>query len=919
MVMLISCGGGGDSGGSGGGGGGGGSGSLTFTLDRNSLDFTFEESTTPPIQTVTATATGNFSGTLYIGAIAEGQGIDPTIVAIINGMQGTFQIRPRADLVAGQYSGRVLLLACSDPQCNNRIGNTPLPVSYTVRIDPTLKLSAYEVALNAVSGNETSTQIGVQLPIGVTEPIVTVVTNPAAFSVADITATGFRIVGRSVPSLDNTFNGIYSGIIRVVAGTRERTIVVNYTVTPSAGGQYFMTAAPTSLTLNTTEGARSAPVRINVTPATWNVSYGYSSRIDYLNAARDWLSVAQINGGLELVANAEKLPTGTYSARLWVTGDPYSNDIPISVALTVGVGLIRPADVTVPVTSETTLPQLSGSVPITVAGGSAVNWTASSSKPWLVLTRAAGTTGTNLTYSVDVNALNELANGTVHETEITIIPEPATMSSVTFTLQVDKRLAQVIGLGPYLQLSDRPLRIIARGLGFNGINDLSARIVVEGVSGLTIQRRSDNEVLITAGPQVAGTYRVRATNALNLNAAERTTTVIDPKTQLAASVTTGGDGESLIYDAEHNVAYFANTSLSAVQRFAPVGPNWQMSTAVPVPALSSIGLSNDGTNLITLSSVGDTFSSSTVTLRFLQTNDSGLAQRAQFDRSGSGGLDGSSSTGANSLPVTNDGRIWFRGSSSGLDSYGPVYFDPLRQTFDRTESSFPNSFIGSLYFTARDGSRLLVTPNRCCTPRPPVLYMDADYVLHQNPAGLAQWTWIHGSDDGDRVLFDAYNVYDRNFAFIGDTTHLGDQEPGWRSVGGSGLVSPDGNRTYLLVYHSSEVYLPNPTPPSPTLYPRVYVFDSSTRMTNTTQLPLLGYFTLTDYPITRSQQGSTGRTGSAISPDGRTLFFAGNAKFMVVPIPDESTLSAPISVNQTSRPAAQIGSGATTPWRLNLQ
>jgi hypothetical protein len=893
MVMLVSCGGGG---GGGGGDSGSRSGALTFTLDRSSLSFAFEESTQPVEQMVTATASGTFSGTLYIGAVVEGQGIDPNIVATISGTQGLFRIRPLANLASGEYSGRVLLLACSDQQCNSRIGNTPLAVSYTVRVDPTLKLSASSVSLNAVSGSEASAQISMQLPNGVTQPTVTVEQNPTLFSVADITPTGFRIVGRSLPS------NVYTGSVRVVAGARARTVVVNYTVTAPAGGERNMAATPTSLPINTTEGASSAPVRINVTPASWNPSYG--ARIEYFGTARDWLSPTQVDGGLDLVANAANLPSGTYSARLIVTGGPFTGEVPVSVALTVGVGLVRPADVLVPVTSETTLPQLSGSVPITVAGGPAVNWSASSSEPWLTLTRATGATGTNLTYSIDADALEDLTNGTVHEAEITIDPQPATMSPVTFTLRLDKRLAQVTGLGPYLQVSDRPLRIIARGLGFNGISDLSARIVVDGVSGTTIQRRSDNEVVITAGPQAAGTYRVRATNALSLDAAERTATVIDPMTQVAASVTTGGDGESLIYDAEHNAAYFANTSLSAVQRFAPVGLNWQMSTSVPVPALSDIGLSNDGADLITLSAVGDVFSSTT-TLRFLRTSDPGLAQRAQIQRNG--GLGGS--TGANSLPVTNDGRLWFGGSS---DFGRLVFFDPLRQAFDSIQPNL-NIISGPKYYSSRDGSRLLIVPRSCCYDTP-MLYMDADSVLHTNPAGVNGFAWIHGSDDGDRVLFSAHDVYDRNFAFIGDTSRLADQGYGWFSVGG--LVSPDGARTYLLAYQANEFNSDIP-PPTPTVYPRIYVFDSSTRMTSTTKLPLLGYFTLADYPVKRGSHDSH-RVGAAISPDARTLFFAGNAKFMVVPIPDEATLSAPTIVNKLSRPNGQIGNGATIAWHLNL-
>src|SRR3546814_12316419 len=62
-----------------------------------------------------------------------------------------------------------------------------------------LKLSATSVALDAVSGSTASAQISMQLPNGVT-PTVTVAQNPTLFSVADVTDTGFRIIGRSLRS-----------------------------------------------------------------------------------------------------------------------------------------------------------------------------------------------------------------------------------------------------------------------------------------------------------------------------------------------------------------------------------------------------------------------------------------------------------------------------------------------------------------------------------------------------------------------------------------------------------------------------------------------------------------------------------------------------------------------------------------------
>lgn len=873
LVVLAACGGGG-----GGGGDGGGRNGLTFTLDRSSIAFDYEQAPfPPPPQTVTATATGNYSGTLYVGAVVEGTAINPLVQATISGMQGTFSITPRTDLEAGEYSGRVLLLACSDAQCNNRIGNTPLPVAYTVRVRPTLKATPASVTLSATSGSPASMPVSLQLPSGASTATVSVNYGSDVFSVTDVTATGFLVTARSMPT------GFYPGTLQISAGSRSINVSMSYQVAAPPGGDRNLEASPSSFTLNATEGATSTPATLNVMPASWDSSHG--TRIRYGGTASDWLSATPISGGYSVVANAAGLAAGFYSASLFVVGRPPVAEVQIPVSLTVGLGLIKPADVLVPVNSETTASQLSGSVPITLASGPAVNWSATSDQSWLVLTRAAGATGTDLTYEIDAARLSALTNGAEHVAHITINPELPTMTTATFAVRVNKRLGEVTGLGPYLQVSDRPLRVIARGVGFDAIANPASRIVVEGIPGAMIQRRGDTELLITAPAPASGTYRVRVSNALGLSVASRAVSVVDPRVQVAANVATGGDGETVIYDAVHDAVYFANTGLSAVQRFAPSGGTWLQTSSVPVPALRDIGISNDGADLIALSTTGDVFSSSSI-LRMLETADSGLAERAQVQRTG--GL-GGGSFGVG-LSVTNDGRVWFAPSSSGPDYDSLVYFDPLHQLFGRVTADFSTSFMGPQYVASGDGSRLLIVQNRCCTPTPPVLYMDAiDSTLRVNPAELENFTWAHSNTDGERVLLSLHSVYNRAFEFIGDTTALSStQGANWFAV--SGVITPDGNRVYLVVYNDTEIR--QEPAPTPTLYPRVYVFDSSTRMVNTTQLPLLGYFTLDAYPTTRRSSGNY-RPGSTISPDGRTLFVAGGVNLMVVPIPDEGTLTPP--------------------------
>src|SRR5689334_7886542 len=95
--VLASCGGGGGGGGSSSSSSsssGGGSGSVRFTPVPTSLSFEyFEGSPVPAPQNIVVTATGTFSGTLYLGAAATGTGLNPQMpLTIDSNTQGTFTV-----------------------------------------------------------------------------------------------------------------------------------------------------------------------------------------------------------------------------------------------------------------------------------------------------------------------------------------------------------------------------------------------------------------------------------------------------------------------------------------------------------------------------------------------------------------------------------------------------------------------------------------------------------------------------------------------------------------------------------------------------------------------------------------------------------------------------------------------------------
>jgi hypothetical protein len=105
-----------------------------------------------------------------------------------------------------------------------------------------------------------------------------------------------------------------------------------------------------------------------------------------------------------------------------------------------------------------------------------------------------------------------------------------------------------------------------------------------------------------------------------------------------------------------------------------------------------------------------------------------------------------------------------------------------------------------------------------------------------------------------------------------------------------GLVSPDGRRLYAIAYDPRDYYQNNFPLPPPVSKPRVYVVDISNTVPTPGSANVLGYFEVDDYPICRESNPCDPQTRGAISPDGRTLFFAGADRLIVVPVPGESSL-----------------------------
>jgi hypothetical protein len=901
MVLAVACGGGG---GSGGGGGGGGGSSLRVTLITTSLAWSYFPAEQPTSREVRASATGEYSGTIYVGAIVENDGvtnaIDPQIPVAIAGAQATATVIPATGLQPGTYTGRILFLACSDPACNNRIGGTPLQVPFTVTVLTPIQVSPTVANVNAVSGTPASLPITVQPGTG--ETSFTTSTTSSFIQVANPTAGGFTL---SLPSLPA---GTYTGNVTITGSrTSQTTLPVTYTVTEPPGGQYPLSLSPTSMTFSTTEAATSAPQLLTVTEPSWKP--GVRTPTVTYSGASGWLEVEAAAGGFNVRANAGNLSAGTYEAVLLVEPnalpanvvDPFGIGMrSVNVSVTVGAGLVRPADVTHVVDSDDSFSALSGSVPISIAGGLSGSVYATENADWLHVGSPA-LAGGSLSYSIDLDWLrNTAANFQEYTATVELSAPSSAITPVQFDIHFTPKFAEVTGVGPARQLAG-PMQLVVAGRGFAALANPATRLTgvpVQIPQGVTPV--SDNKLLVDTDVGGPFTYSISIGNGLGVPAASRSFRVITPPSPTYATVPTGNYLQMLRADDERGAVYGLRID-GTLLRFRPDGGGWTSDT-VALADVTNFGLMNDGSLLVTTGSAG----ASTVHVL----DGGSLAETSTLQVPG--GIAELNWT-VPGLPVSADDKVWLPlkaicgGSTARLGYYDPA--DGAVHTLDVAGQPCP--WLQGLEFAmARDGERMVLMPHAFVDDPKPLLYMDAsDRILRSgNSQQYAVDSWTnsaHSSDDGSRTVLDLTRVVDAEQSLVGNLA-----VPDYGAAPGTAqhvaaIVSPDGTRTYVMAYRAADKSQVSQLPP------RVYVFDSSTPVGNA-NLPVLGYFEVPDYPACHAAFSGCDETPlAAISMDGRTLFIAGDDLFLVVPVPAEGMLS----------PAAAAAGGPaafkTHPWRLD--
>lgn len=847
------------------GGGGGGSGGepspsgFSVTLDRSSIDVTFDEGSLPAAMKVVATASGTVPNPLFVGAVVEGDALDPNIPAVLTASSAQFSILPRMGLAPGSYTGRVMLLACADSACKQTLGGTPLPVSYRVTVRPAFKVSPQSVRQRATGGQASSATVQVQLPAGVDSFTVSPPQDAPWLELGTPSAGGQPLVFKSWRS------GTYATQLEIRAGDKTAYVAVNYTVEMPPGGERELAAQPATMSFVSTEGAGSPPQTLTLVLPSWDASEPVPT-VDYASdGSNAWLSFRRTAAGLELTADAGNLAAGAYGATVVITPRLPAQPVRVPVSLTVGPGLLAIPAASMLVDAQTTADLKPLLVAVQVAGGAAQRFTASADASWLRVLTPTGVTGDTLGLGLDQAAVAELPNFASYTTEVTVRSVLSNVTPISFTVSLDKRLPEVHGVGPYVAISGQTQRVHVRGRGFSPAGDPVSRLSIGSLSLSNVERISDSEMVATVTPSSAGPQAVRFANALNLDQGGVALQVLAPQNYGYAAVPTDGAKRSLVYDAPRQAAYAVNVGKESLNRFRYADGRWTLD-ATSVPSILDAGLSPDGSSLVVTATPGrlHLVDPDTLATTFTLNHAAGFARNLTYVSFG--------------ITPTNEGRSWL---PSGSDWNELVYFDHRLRSIEARPSQpdLLTSFYGGPWTAgSRDGQRMAVVQSASISPTPPMLIWDSRQGrLLTNPAGLTFSYDIHLSDDGSRVILDGWEVRDGDFGLVGRVPPSA--VTGYITL--VGLMSPDGRRAYVLGYPEAGLG----TQPT-TQVPRVFVFDTSAPNTASSQLMLVGSFDLQHWPTCRaSAYDCSWRARSAISPDGATLFFAGDAHFVVAPVP----------------------------------
>lgn len=347
------------------------------------------------------------SGTDYwVGAEENGQLVASGDAQFTS--ETTFEVvlQFTGDLPAGTYESEILLHICRDQNCASEFEGSPYKVPVRYAIKPNIHVPS--TAALKRSGREAapSQVLHVDIPAEAGQVTAQLV-EASSYGVINATLSGADLNISTVQAKAGTYTAKI--LLQSDSDSRyRRTVDVSYVVSAPAGGEVALSADQSSLDFNVKQGG-NASARVKVKRPTWTDVWTPPALI---NAPAVFSLKDLGNDEFEVSVNAVGAINGTYQTVLRFDAGAAGGRLEIPVSATVNgvfsVGEGKPFP-TLWVTDTSTDQVLLTSAKVGTYDGVAATWTAVSEVPWLIVTRASGTTGVDtLEVRVDKAYLSQL-------------------------------------------------------------------------------------------------------------------------------------------------------------------------------------------------------------------------------------------------------------------------------------------------------------------------------------------------------------------------------------------------------------------------------------------------------------------------------------------------------------------------------
>ena len=619
--------------------------------------------------------------------------------------------------------------------------------------------------------------------------------------------------------------------------------------TPAGGDAYAISTS--SVSFSATQGAS--------TPASQDVTVTALSGFVFVTTSQSGggFSHSLINNGqtIRISPNAPLTP-GTFTGTITVTGCrdivcTGSNQVAgspktINVTYTVAPGTAVVVTATPPtvdfVTTTGNIPP-SQSVTLSLNAGAPLPWAALGTPSWLALTPTSGSLNPSQTITFSITSA-PLAPQVM--TTMVTFGVSSMLKDIPVTLVVNSFGVNFVS--PYVATASVGGNVIIRGYGFSGATSVD----FNGTPASAFTVVSDTEIRATHPVLAAGSYAVNVGNAGGPLPTRANLVVTNPPAYAATALarpSTPGNAVNLIYDAERGALYLVDPANSRIERYSFSAGSWSAADVHGFPGggADSIALAPDGSQLIL--TFGNNASVSASSLPFFTGVCCGLS------------VDLGASAHLNRIAFANDGG-GVASAFSPNTTISAVRYDLLNQYISAV--STPAALTNRLVVASADRNTLILPTFEPLAPafaKPVFVYDASSGAVTQTNISSTQTEHASISRNGSRAILVSSELSPSQATTVysyasGVFTAMGTLPTGLTGF----VISPDGSTAYAYFGATTSVRKFDLNTP-----------DGSGGFVQTGTVGVASPGTLFNE--------------MTISPDGGTLFLAGNQSVVILPAP----------------------------------